>query len=519
MRRHSRIVAEPAGKRRSLVTNSLFSVVAWLFPILLGFVSTPIVVRGLGSEQYGLFAIVLGFISYSFTFGVGKVAGKYIPEYLAAGENKKVREVISATFWFSVAIGTLGSVALVLAAPSIARDLLLVSPESHQIASYSLYLAGAIGLVLMLSQVFQFVLQGLHRFDNFVALTNLNGLLLGGGNIFLALNGFGVVALLLWNLSVVSFVGLLFYVRARRLLPSIELITTVPRTMASTVVRYGGSIILYQIFANALFIFERSWVMRRFGAEALTYYFVPMLLALYMHGFVFSIAQAIFPVVNEILNDRERLIVLYERANKLVLAIVAAVVTTFAICGSLFLELWVDRELAQASYELLVAHGLTFGVIALGILAFQLAEAFKFPILNVIMTGSWMLISIPLMIFAADRWGSEGIAWSRFAAALVTIPIVAFTEHRFLGRIRLRFWLTSGIRVAVAIAAMAGIEWAGLSLLGRSYGSLLLTGFAGALVFGGVLILTGFFVREEWDAIWRSLSRKRSTEPAPAVVE
>lgn len=511
--------AENGPKRRSLTVNSLFSVTAWLFPILLGFISTPIVVRGLGSEQYGLFAIVLGFISYSFTFGVGKVAGKYIPEFQTANEPEKVTQVVAATFWFSLGIGALGAGALAVAAPLIVRDVLLISPGNQQIAVYALYLAGGIGLVLMLSQVFQFVLQGLHRFDNYVALTNLNGLLLGAGNIVLALNGFGVVALLVWNLSVVSFVGLLFYMRARHLMPSIALFTNVPTTMRTTVIRYAGNIILYQIFANVLFIFERSWVMRKFGAEALTYYFVPMLLAIYMHGFIFSIAQAVFPVVNELLQDRERVIRLYERANKIVLVIVVFVVTNFLVCGSLFLELWVSPELSAASYRLLIPHGLTFGVIAVGIMAFQLAEAFKFPSLNVIITGLWMLIAIPLMIFSADIWQSEGVAWSRFAAALATIPVVAYTEKRFLGAIRLRFWALSGLRIAIAAALMALIEWLILAAIGHSYISLFLAGVIGAIVFAGSVIATGFLARDEWQAILRSVSRKPAIESAPGILE
>src|SRR5215213_2240653 len=101
------------GKRRGLAANSLFSVVAWIFPIMLGFVATPILVRGLGSEQYGLFAIVLGFISYSFTFGVGKVVGKYIPELEAAGQSERSIKFVSATFWFSLLVGFIGSVTLV----------------------------------------------------------------------------------------------------------------------------------------------------------------------------------------------------------------------------------------------------------------------------------------------------------------------------------------------------------------------------------------------------------------------
>jgi O-antigen/teichoic acid export membrane protein len=502
--------------RRSLAINSLFSVVAWVFPILLGFVSTPILVRNLGHDNYGLFAIVLGFISYSFTFGIGRVAGKYVAEFQAAAEPEKVTQVVAATFWFSLAIGVLGSSALIAAAPLIVRDLLLISVESQQSAIYALYLAGAIGLVVMLSQVFQFVLQGLHRFDNYVALTNLNGVLLGAGNIFLAINGFGVPALFAWNLIVVSFTGLLFYKRATHLLRSTRLVTRVPRPIVVAVLRYAGNILLFQVFANVLFIFERSWVMRKFGGEGLTYYFVPMLLAMYMHGFIASMVQAVFPVVNESLADPERIAGLYRRANKIILAIVAFVVTNFAVCGALFLKLWVSPELAAGSYRLLIPHGLTFGLLGAGVMAFQLAEAFKFPVLNVIITGTWMALAIPLMILAGDAWQTEGVAWARFAAALVTVPVVAYAEQRFLGNIQWRFWLAIGVRVFFAAGIMAVAGSFVLSSFGESYLSLVLVGVTGAVCFAGALALSGFLTKEDREVLKRSLRRRSAGDSAGA---
>ena len=123
------MAADTTGKRRSLAANSLFSVIAWIFPLLLGFFSTPILVRYLGNEQYGLFAIVLGFISYSFTFGIGKVAGKYVPEFRANRESEKVTQVIAGTFWLSLAVGVFGALVLIILAPTIVRSLLLISPD------------------------------------------------------------------------------------------------------------------------------------------------------------------------------------------------------------------------------------------------------------------------------------------------------------------------------------------------------------------------------------------------------
>jgi O-antigen/teichoic acid export membrane protein len=483
-------------------------VIAWIFPLLLGFFSTPILVHYLGNEQYGLLAIVLGFISYSFTFGIGKVAGKYVPEFRANGETEKVTQVISGTFWLSLTVGVVGGGVLALLAPTIVTRLLLITPDMQQAAIYSLYLAAAIGVVLMLSQVFQFVLQGLHRFDNYTALTNLSGLLLGVGNIVLALNGFGVTALLAWNLLVVATIGVLFYIRAKHLLPSISLGTNMPRSMMGRVVRYAGNTLLFQIFANVVFIFERTWVTRKFGTDGLTYYYVPMLLPIYMHGFLGSLVQATFPVVNEILDQRDRVAQLYRRANKVILAIVVFSITNFIVCGALFLKLWINADLAANSYRMLIPHGLTYGVIALGIMTFQIAESYRGPLLNVIWTASWALIAIPLMILVAGQWQSEGVAWARVAASLGMFPAIAYAESSYLGGIQWRFWLTSALRTLVAGGAMAAVEYFILAMLGDSYLSLVLAGGAGTLVFGSLLALSGFFTHEDREVIRRNLLRR-----------
>ena len=249
-------------KRPALAANSLFSVGAWLFPIILGFVSTPTLVRNLGSEQYGLFAIVLGFMSYSFTFGIGKVAGKFVPEYEASGETGKSVDAVSATFMLTLTVALIGALGLIIGAPMIVRDVLLVDAEHQQTVIYALYIAAAVGVGSMLSQVFQFVLQGLHRFDNYVVLMNLYALMLGCGNIALALSGFGIVTLIFWNLTVTIVTALLFYIRARHLFGPLKLFKRVPREMIRAVASYAGNIILFQIFANIFYIFERTWVMR-----------------------------------------------------------------------------------------------------------------------------------------------------------------------------------------------------------------------------------------------------------------
>ena len=61
----------------------------WFLPLGLSFFATPIIVKALGDEDYGIYALVLGFIGYSFNFGIGRAITKYIAEYRASGETRE----------------------------------------------------------------------------------------------------------------------------------------------------------------------------------------------------------------------------------------------------------------------------------------------------------------------------------------------------------------------------------------------------------------------------------------------
>lgn len=496
-------------EKRRAARNVVFSVIAWFFPILVGFVATPILVRGLGAEQYGLYALVLGFLSYSFTFGIGKAVAKFIPEYRIAGENAKLSEVISATLFFSLAIALLGAVTIALLASYLVSNILLIPVESRDAATTAFYLASATGLVTMVGQTFQFVLQGLHRFGSYVLLTNLNGLMLGGGNILLVLSGFGVVALVTWSLFTAAFTAVLFFIQVKRLLPEFSVTFRLDRSIRNAVIRYGGNIILFQIFGNLLYVFERVWVTRKFGPQGLAFYSVPMLLAIYMHGVIASFAQGLFPQINELLDSKDKLISLYQKATKIVLVVVTLISVAYFAAGRSFLSLWVNADFAMSSYDLLIVHSLTFAFIAMAILSLQIAEAFRFSTLMAIITGIWMILSIPLMVATADPFGSFGVALSRLAGPLVTFPLIFWVEHRFFGRVLWQFWLAAVSRIALAALPTALVGYQIFHLLPTGWAGLV-AGVAGCvLVFGLVLFVTGYLTRSEREFVRDLLFKRR----------
>src|SRR5205807_3933829 len=123
--------------------------------------------------------------------------------------------------------------------------------------------------ILMLTQIATAVLQGLHRFDVFSKVQNGSSILMMLGNLWLAYNGYGLVALLFWNLLVSILTCLFAFVFAKRLLPELSFGFGFDRDIVRMVLKYSSGVIGYQIAANAFFLFERSWIISKLGAETL----------------------------------------------------------------------------------------------------------------------------------------------------------------------------------------------------------------------------------------------------------
>ena len=140
---------------------------------------------------------------------------------------------------------------------------------------------------------------------------------------------------------------------------------------------------------------------------------------------------------------------------------------------------------------------MALGVNAIGMVAWQLAEAFRRPGLNVLSTGLWLAISIPLMILLADHWQSEGVAFARLIGVITTIPIIFYIEKKFLGGFFWRFWLGIGFRVGIAAIAMTLIETFIYQYTEVSWPVLFGVSAVGSLVFGGILLLVGYFSKDE----------------------
>lgn len=502
---------EPShSRKRRLALNSVLSGASWILPIALTIVATPILISRLGADQYGIYALIAGFLSYSFAVGIGRAAVKFTAEFKAAGRDDAVTEAISTSVLYAAAIGTTAAMVFVFATPFVVRSVLLIPERYAAMAAAAFYIA-SMGLVFALvSNVFQSVLQGLNRFGSFFLISNILAVVLPAGNIVVVLLGYGVPQLQAWNGIVFLLGAIAYYAILRRSWPRV--FAQPSREVLSLILKASFGIILYQLIGNGIYFFERTWVTRSSGPEAIAHYSIAFLVAFYLHSFVSSFGTVLFASMNELLGAKAKLIELYDLSLKLIFATVVFVVVSLLCAGRQLLDLWLGPQLSANVYPILTIHAISIGILTLMILPWQINEVFRATRLNVLIALIWSIVGIPAMILLSANLGSIGVAAGRSTAMAAGLPLLFYAEHRFLGGIRGAVWLGSALRLAVGGGLLASCYFVLFYFLGPV--ALFPGAIVGASVFVLTLVLTGYLDSRERSDIFSLLPlRKVNSDP------
>ncbi|MBA2737958.1 MAG: oligosaccharide flippase family protein [Pyrinomonadaceae bacterium] len=494
---------------KSIARNVIYGFLTWILPLGLSFAATPVIFKALGKKDYGIYVLVLSFIGYSFTFGIGRTITKYVAEYRSSGETEKIRDVISTTFFINVAIGFVGVALICLSANFIVEGVFKIGEEDQSKTVTGLYIAGAIIFFTMLNQVFNAVLQGIHRFDVYSKILNASNFAQLLGNLALAWLGYGLLVLLGWNLLIICLTGAVFAVGAKKLLPEFGISFRFKRETIGLVLKYSSGIIGYQILSNFLLLFERGWITRQSGAENLTYYVVPMTLGIYILGFISSLMLVIFPLVSELKDNRKKLLKLYAKATKIVCLLVVFMTMTLIVESDLFLELWMGENFAEKSSTFLIIHSITFGLTAILSVSWQMTEGLGFPNYNFKVFAVCLIVSVLLMIGLTQNYGNTGVAIARLSGFAVIFFSIFYVEKWFFGKIQWAFWSRLSGTLAVAASAGAIVEFVIRNNLPVRWTSFIFSVGCGGVVYCLMLWLLNFVTADEKILLKDILSRKK----------
>lgn len=497
-------------KRNSLIKNVVFGFLSWFLPLGLSFVATPVILHGLGIEKYGLYTLVLGFVSYSFTFNIGKAIVKYVSEFQATGETDKISEIISATLLLNLIVGGLGTTLLFVLSEWFVSDVLRIESNLQGEAVNAFHIAAVLILATTFSQVFSSIIQAIHRFDVYSYITIFTNSLLAAGNIALALLHQKIEILLVWNLLLTVLTSLIFYFYARRMLPEFEVKIVFPKETIRLILKFSAAVVVTQLLGNFLLLFERSWITNRLGTEAVAYYVIALNLGVYVHAFIGSISLSLFPLSSEIeaRGDKIKLLRIYTKATKIVFVLAAFLCLTLINGRDFILGLWVGLDFVANSSATLITHAVTFSILAVTVVSLQIIEGVGQPRVTAAAVFIWLLLSVPLMIFLTGSYGILGVGIARLIGALVFIPTIFYIEKKVFRRVQWEFWRRNLLIVGASSVLATLLQRFILQNLPMTWINLGAGVFAGGLIFAVSLIAAGFVSPNEKEWLKSFFSRR-----------
>ena len=489
-------------KKISHSRNSVLTLLSWLIPLGLTFFATPFIVRGLGNEQYGLYALMTGFIAYSFTFNIGRAITKYVVEFNAAGEKAKVSKIISATLFLSLMVAAAGSLILIFLSEILVTNVLLIESASVGNTIFGLRIAALCIFLMIIGQVFIAVVQATHRFDVYSLITTITGSVLIIGNVILVWKNFGFIELVQWNAFTLFLSAVAFYLAAKKLESETKITFSFGREMFFTSLKYGMSVAGHQIFANIQLLYERMLITRIAGPDRMTNYVVPMTMSIYILVFMSSLTLNLMPYTSELFakNKIDELEIIYRRLTKFVCTLVVFICVALAVGSFSLLSNWIDAAFAEASYKVFIFQLATFGLLACMIISWQFIEGIGLPVYNTVSGFSWLIISIPLMYILTNNYGIWGTALARLLAEM-TIPIsIMLVEKKIFGKILGDMWLKI-IGILGVAAFISGLsENYLLNMFSTNWASLLISIFVAGIIYLLIVWFSNLYSAEE--KIW-----------------
>ena len=333
----------------SLGKHTLANLAGALLPLAIALVTIPLYISYIGTERFGVLAVIWAIFGYFGFFDVG--LGRAVTQRMSKIKDSS-EELRSRLLWTALSIsfllGLVGSVFLWLSADYIINHLVKMSEDSRLEALDAIvWLLMALPLLLP-SSALSGALHSRLRYVQVNLIQVIGSVLTQVLPLAFAMSGFIELGYLLPAVLIARVTTTyLMFRQCQRDVP-LKGAPVIDRSDLTTMLSYGGWISVMSILAPMLVTVDRLVIATLSGARFVAYYTVPYDLvgrAMLVSG---SLSSAIFPRLASAVEEDGRNLAI--KAS----AILVAIMTPLTIVGfyliNPFLDLWLGAEFAAKSY-------------------------------------------------------------------------------------------------------------------------------------------------------------------------
>lgn len=423
--------------RKKLVRNVFLNLFGYGIPLIVAVFTIPIMIRGLGTDRFGILTLAWVLIGYLglFDMGLGRALTKLVAEKLGSGLTQDIPELIWTALLIMLGLGVIVALIASMVLPFMARDILKV-PLYLKNETFTAFLILILFTpIIIISVGFRGVLDAYQRFD----LTN---------TVRIPLGLFTFIAPLLVMPFSVSLVPLFAVLMAGRLIamlvqmsfcfrviPELKNTITIRRSLVGALLKFGGWMTITNIIMPLMMYTDRLFIGSMISVTAVAYYATPGEVITKLLLISGSLMGVLFPAFSStFVNNRQQTISLFLKGIKVIYVLMFPLALLIIAVAGEGLTIWLGAEFAHQSTLIMQLMTIAIFFISLGQVPYSLIQGVGRPDMT-----AWLhIIELPFYLFflylMIQAFGIRGAAFAWMIRAMIDSTLLYILAQRLLGR-------------------------------------------------------------------------------------
>jgi O-antigen/teichoic acid export membrane protein len=406
----------------SLLRNAFSNLLGAVIPALVALGTVPLVVKGLGDANYGVYSLVTAIVGYFAVIDINVTAGsvKFIAEFNAHKDQRRIDETVFFGLSVYSLLGLLGGIGLFAGAHFFVTSVFTVPPRLVGEAVATLRLA-ALGFFLgQLQSYLNSIPQSLMRYDIASRIEMVFGTLVPLLTVAVLMLGYGLFEVILLRIVASAINCAVLWRCIRRLLPALSW-----RKPGATIRRELLGFSAYSFlsrFATLSYAYADKLIIGALvGVTGLAYFTVASTLANRILSLTYRLSGVFFPAASALAarGELERLRTLYLKASRYVVFINASVLVLVAVFSYQILYYWMNPQFARAGQVVLAVMALSQFIDSLTSLPSLVNDGMGHPRFSGMFALARAVFGLVVVWLGVDGWGIAGAAWGHLIASVL----------------------------------------------------------------------------------------------------
>src|SRR6266571_2914263 len=304
---------------RLLARNAVWNLLGNGAPMIVAVACIPVLIRGLGTDRFGILTLAWALIGYAslFDLGLGRALTQLVAKKLGAGEEREIPSLAWTSLLLMLLLGLAGTAAVLLISPWLAGRGLNVPGPLRNEALQSFRLLGLSIPFVITTAGLRGLLEAHQRFGLINALRIPLGVFTFAGPLLVlpfSKSLVPVVGTLVAGRIVVWAVHLLFCLHV---VPALRHGIALQRTAVSPLLRFGGWITIANIVNPIMVSMDRFLIGAALPVSMVGYYTAPYEAVTKLWMIPGSLTATVFPACSALGTERKKeLEMLYSRSIK-----------------------------------------------------------------------------------------------------------------------------------------------------------------------------------------------------------